>query len=165
MTGRELEVQSGTARSNLKDENETQRLGWRSFLPGVSLQKDSYLQQLFSRTSLLHIHLKTAVQKVPENSGQLLWILKLWGAIGGNEVQGLAIEMKNHVGLTEARLLKVGPAAGCSSTRGYTKASSVTSQGHVTMDTYLIYNSAANQTILHIATKIRSAFGKLFVRF
>lgn len=172
MTVRELEVQSGTARSNLKDKNETQRLGWRSFPPGVSLQKDSYLQQLFSRTSLLHIHLKTAVQKVPENSGQLLWVLKLWGAIGGNEVQGLPTEMKNHVGLTGALsrsqdmcLLKVGPAAGCSSIRGYTKASSVTSQGHVTMDTYLIYNFAANQTILHIATKIRSAFRKHFVRF
>lgn len=144
MTVREIEVQSETAggqptRSNLKDENETQRLGWRSFPSGVWPQKDRYLQQLFSRASLLHIHLKTAVQKVPENGGQLLWVLKLWGAIGGNEVQGLAIQMKNHVGLTEARslglktcLLKVWPAAGCSRTQEDTKGSSLTSQGHVT---------------------------------
>lgn len=177
MTVGELEVQSETAgeqptRSNLKDENETQRLGWRFFPSGVSLQKDSYLQQLFSRTSLLHIHLKTAVQKVPENSRQLLWVLKLWGAIGGNEVQGLAIQMKKHVGLTEARslclktcLLKAGPAAGCSRTRDYTKGSSLTSQGHVTMHTYLTYNFVANKTILHITTKVKSALGKHFVRF
>ena len=34
----------------------------------ASLHRDSYLQQFFSRTSLFHIHLKTAVQKVSEDS-------------------------------------------------------------------------------------------------
>ena len=55
---------------------------------GLGNLQELMLQHLFSWTSLLHIHFKTAVQKVLEDSWQVLWVLKLRGPIGGDEVQG-----------------------------------------------------------------------------
>lgn len=48
-----------------------------------------HLQQLFAAASLLHIHLQAAREEVSEDRRQLLRVLELWGAVGGDQVQSL----------------------------------------------------------------------------
>lgn len=57
------------------------------------------LQQLFGRAALLHVHLQTLIQEVPEHRRQLLWMLQLRRAVGCYEIQCLSTTWQTRISI------------------------------------------------------------------